>query len=101
MNTIWMCSSWWYQNIEKHTVPYEFDKEYSADKYPKYDDCDAIEVSRYKDIPKDYDGVMGVPISSIKAIDASVFDILDYGSYYLQGKKTYKRLLVKKKDPSK
>lgn len=96
-NTIWVCSSWWYQNIEKHIVPYEFDKEYSADKYPKYDDCDAIEVSRYKDIPKDYDGVMGVPISSLKAIDASVFDILDYGSYYLQGKRTFKRLLVKRK----
>lgn len=36
---------------------------YDPDKYPKYDNYDAIEVSRIKNIPYDYDGVMGVPIT--------------------------------------
>lgn len=38
-------------------------KTYNPQDYPKYDNYDAIEVSRIKDIPKDYDYVMGVPIT--------------------------------------
>ena len=38
---------------------------YDPEKYPKYDDYDAINVSRVLDIPKDYDGIMGVPLTYI------------------------------------
>lgn len=36
---------------------------YNPELYPKYDNYNAIEVSRIKNIPYDYDGVMGVPIT--------------------------------------
>lgn len=36
---------------------------YCPEKYPKYDNYDAINVDKVKDIPYDYDGVMGVPIT--------------------------------------
>ena len=38
-------------------------KRYSPDEYPKYDNYDAINVDKTKDIPMDWDGEMGVPIS--------------------------------------
>lgn len=36
---------------------------YDPDKYPKYENYDAINIDRIKDIPYDYDGVMGVPVT--------------------------------------
>ena len=48
----------------------------NEEKYPKYDNYDAIEVSRTKDIPMDYDGVMGVPISFLTKYNPEQFEIL-------------------------
>ncbi len=48
---IWTCLS-----DTKELVLYE---EYSPDKYPRYDNYNAIEVSKTTQIPKDYDGIMG------------------------------------------
>ena len=45
------------------------EKTYSPSEYPKYDNYDAIEVSKVKDIPKDYEGVMGVPITILRFYD--------------------------------
>lgn len=55
----------WYTNldIKKRHEPIDLVEKYSPEKYPKYDNYDAIEVSKTLDIPMDYDGVMGVPIS--------------------------------------
>ena len=44
--------------------------------YPKYDNYDAIEVSRVKDIPADYDGAMGVPITFLNNHNPDQFEIL-------------------------
>ena len=57
----------WYTNLmpQKEYVPFLTLKKYDPEKYPKYDNYDAINVDRCKDIPCDYDGVMGVPISFI------------------------------------
>ena len=44
--------------------------------YPKYDNYDAIEVGKVKNIPKDYDGVMGVPISFLEKHNPNQFEIL-------------------------
>ena len=41
-------------------------KYYNPVDYPKYDNYDAIEVSRVKNIPMDYNGLMGVPITFIR-----------------------------------
>lgn len=38
-------------------------KRYSPKEYPRYDNYNAIEVGRYTDIPYDFDGAMGVPIT--------------------------------------
>ena len=38
-------------------------KHYTPEEYPKYDNYDAINVNTYTEIPCDYDGVMGVPIT--------------------------------------
>ena len=44
----------------------ELTKTYNPVYYPKYDNYDAIEVSKVKDIPMDYTGLMGVPITFIQ-----------------------------------
>ena len=46
------------------------------DEYPKYDNYDAIEVSRTIDIPCDYLGVMGVPITFLDKYNPTQFEIL-------------------------
>ena len=51
-------------------------KKYNPLDYPKYDNYDAIEVSKVKDIPKDYYGVMGVPITFLDKFNPEQFEIL-------------------------
>ena len=58
-------TSVWYTNLDSRRLckGLNLTKEYSPEEYPKYENYDAIEVGCIKDIPYDYDGVMGVPIS--------------------------------------
>ena len=78
--------------------------------YPKYDNYDAIEVGNIVDIPVDYDGVMGVPISFLAKYNPEQFEILgsnrgidqDPNGVYgrgsmLNGKETFKRLFIRKR----
>jgi len=51
-------------------------KTYSPDEYPTYDNYDAIEVSKTKDIPADYDGVMGIPITFLDKYNPDQFEIV-------------------------
>lgn len=44
--------------------------------YDRYDNYDAIEVGTYKEIPSDYDGVMGVPITFLDKYNPEQFEIL-------------------------
>ena len=100
----------WYTNIGHARRNTELDlyKNYSADEYPKYDNYDAIEVSKVTDIPMDYDGVMGVPITfldkycptqfEIVGLDRYVEDNPRYGHrFHINGKETYARILIRKK----
>lgn len=48
----------------------------NEDKYPKYDNYDAINVDKVADIPKDYKGVMGVPITFIGQWNPEQFEVL-------------------------
>ena len=50
-------------------------KTYNKEEYPQYDNYDAIEVSRTKDIPIDYKGVMGVPITFMNKFNPEQFEI--------------------------
>ena len=57
-----------YMNIGKIDIIMEdivLYRKYSPEIYPKYENYDAINVDRYTEIPCDYDGIMGVPITFI------------------------------------
>ena len=51
-------------------------KQYSPEEYPHYDNYNAIEVSKTAEIPKDWDGVMGVPITFLDKYNPEQFEIL-------------------------
>jgi Adenine-specific methyltransferase EcoRI len=56
--------------------------------YDRYDNYDAIDVSTYKEIPSDFDGVMGVPVTFLDKYNPDQFEILGYEkSYHLQTRK--------------
>ena len=68
----------WFTNLD-HAKRHEeliLYKKYSPEEYPKYDNYDAIEVSTYKDIPTDYEGVMGVPITFLDKYNPEQFEII-------------------------
>ena len=84
-------------------------KKYKPSDYPKYDNFDAINVNKTSDIPLNYKGKMGVPITFMDKYNPNQFEILgNLGSYapdgyslisaiYLNDKKLFKRILIKKK----
>ena len=51
-------------------------KRYNPEEYPRYDNYDAINVDKVADIPYDYDGVMGVPITYLDKHNPDQFEIL-------------------------
>ena len=65
-------------------------RKYDSDSYPNYDNYDAIEVSRTAEIPYDYAGVMGVPITFLDKYNPDQFEIIGLvnGRDYLAGLKT-------------
>lgn len=67
-----------YTNLEhkKRHEPLILYKHYSADEYPKYDNYDAINVNKVAEIPCDYEGVMGVPITFLDKYNPEQFEIL-------------------------
>jgi hypothetical protein len=67
----------WFINLEqqKRNKPLKLNNKYTEDKYPKYDNYDAINVDRIKDIPIDYEGVMGVPITILKYLNNGYIEI--------------------------
>lgn len=68
----------WYTNIE-HKERHEemiLYRKYDPAVYPKYVNYDAIEVSKTADIPCDYDGVMGVPITFMDKYNPDQFEIV-------------------------
>jgi hypothetical protein len=80
--------------------------------YPLYDNYHAIEVAKTQDIPSDYEGVMGVPITFLTKYNPEQFELLGcnrgveqdpngiYGrGSYLNGKETFKRLFIRNLNP--
>lgn len=113
----------WFTNLD-HSKRHEdilLFRKYNERDYPKYDNYDAIEVSRVANIPKDYDGVMGVPITFLNKYNPEQFDVVGMaagnsratGLYYdvpytphkndrggcgvVDGVRKYARILIKKK----
>ena len=100
----------WFTNLD-HDKRHEdllLDKKYTPKEYPKYDNYDAINVDKTKDIPIDYEGVMGVPITFLDKFNPNQFEIIgqmvttkvdefNYGYPYVKGKKIYARILIKRR----
>jgi hypothetical protein len=68
----------WYTNLDypKRHEDLILYKSFNATEYPKYDNFDAIEVGKVSDIPFDYDGVMGVPITFLDKHNPEQFEIV-------------------------
>jgi hypothetical protein len=110
----------WYTNLDiskRHEEQILY-KKYNPELYPTYDNYNAIEVSKVADIPKDYKGVMGVPITFLDKYNPDQYEIIgsDYDvkdgllpeivkpnwsgkidRAYINGKRMYARLLIKNK----
>lgn len=68
----------WYTNLDvkkRHEKLVLF-KKYTPEEYPKYDNYDAINVDKVSDIPEDYNGVMGVPITFLDKYNPEQFTII-------------------------
>lgn len=98
----------WYTNLvhKKRNEELILFKTYESNEkdYPKYDNYDAIEVSKVINIPKDYDGAMGVPITFLDKYNPEQFEILDINPHFFslieKGLSKPKQLkIVGKKDP--
>lgn len=110
----------WFTNLphskrNEHLILY---KSYSEQDYPKYDNYDAIEVSKTKDIPVDYSGAMGVPVTFMNKYNPEQFEIVgmaeDNGKGFsgglwdgknphciINGQKKFKRIFIRSKNQSK
>ncbi len=107
----------WFTNLEhdQRHKPYDLTGSYERHRehYPRYDNYDAIEVSKTGDIPEDYFGVMGVPITFLDKYCPDQFEILGNsemfaepvtingklgtGRFYINGKRMYDRILIRRR----
>ena len=75
----------------------------NPDAYPHYDNYDGINVNRLTQIPKDYEGAMGVPITIIDSYNPEQFEIIkfrkgdDGKDLRINGKELYTRILIRRK----
>ncbi len=104
----------WFTNldIEKRHEEMTLFRHYTPEEYPTYDNYDAIEVSKTADIPCDWEGKMGVPITfmdkynpdqfEIVGLDRYVEDNPHYGHRFtINGKETYARIIIRRKQKGK
>ena len=99
----------WFTNLDttkrhENIVLY---KKYTPEEFPKYDNYDVINVDKVSDIPMNYNGVMGVPITFVDKYNPKQFEILGVANSarwigykcltLIQGRKIYNRILIKRK----
>ena len=94
----------WFTNLDITKRPEKLilQKKYRPEEYPRYDNYDAINVNKIADIPVDYDGVMGVPISIMDKYNPDQFEIIGWAKYpvpKINGKSTYVRILIRARHP--
>ena len=102
----------WYTNLDvsrRHNELILY-KKYNSKEYPKYDNYNGININRYIDIPMDYEGVMGVPITFLNYHNPDQFEIIGLDRYTgengdrdftINGKMLFRRILIKNKKPQK
>ena len=88
----------WFTNLEidKCYEDLVLSKKYTLDEYPMYYNYDAINVNRTRDIPMDYEGAMGVPITFMNKYNRTQFEIIGLAAdkreihdAFVQGRPTY------------
>ena len=95
----------WYTNmdIKKRHEELVLWKPYTTEEYPQYDNYDAIEVSKVENIPCDYEGIMGIPITFLDKYNPDQFEIIkfrkgdDDKDLSINGKCPYFRILIRRK----
>lgn len=103
-NAMWLTNL----DVNKNTNKLILNHKYVEGKYPKYDNFDAIHISKVSEIPCDYDGIMGVPITFLKYYDEKAYEIIGEANHgsdnefdlfkpVVNGKETFKRILIKKR----
>ncbi len=100
-NCLWLTNL----DIDKRHEELILYKKYSPEEYPKYENYDAINVDKTKDIPADYNGAMGVPITFLDKYNPDQFEIIkfrkgdDDKDLSINGKCPYFRIIIKNKKP--
>ncbi len=102
----------WFTNLDHNKRHEEMDLvcKYSPEEYPTYDNYAAIEVSKTADIPCDYGGIMGVPITFLDKYNPEQFEMIgrmtttkkdeyNFGYPFINGRKVYARILIRNKHP--
>ena len=103
-NAMWLTNL---DNCKRHTW-LQLTREYDPTFYPKYDNYDAIHVSKVVDIPNNYPGVMGVPITIVDKLNPDQFEIVGEANHgsdnefdlfkpTINGKDVFKRILIRHK----
>jgi hypothetical protein len=95
----------WFTNLDvaKRHEDLILYKTYNPEEYPKYDNYDAINVDKTSDIPMDYAGYMGVPITFLDKYNPEQFEIIkfrkgdDDKDLCINGKCPYFRIIIKNK----
>lgn len=113
----------WFTNLEipKRNEELILYKQYTAEEYPKYDNYDAINIDKTADIPTNYYGAMGVPITFMDKYNPDQFEIVGIcagnsrlnkfygditytphpedrgGCAVLNGKRVYSRILIRRR----
>lgn len=97
----------WFTNLDHNKRHEEMDlvRLYSPEDYPEYDNYDAINVDKTQDIPCDYPGAIGVPITFLDKYNPEQFEIIkfrkgnDDKDLSVKGKCPYFRILIRNKHP--
>ena len=97
----------WFTNLDttKRHEQLTLYKRYTPEQYPHYDNYNAINVDKVAEIPYDYDGVMGVPITFLDKFNPDQFNIvgneitlnIKKGRGYIKGKRLYGRIFIQRK----
>ena len=98
----------WFSNISDYCPPpFEFKRRYKDSDYKKFDNYDIINIDKTKDIPVDYMGLMGVPVTFLDKWNYDQFDIIGVGvsgtggvdvfAPIVEGDYKYRRILIKRK----
>jgi hypothetical protein len=106
-----MGSIMWFTNLDHKKRHEELDVagKYTPEVYPRYNNYDAIEVSKVSDIPADWTGAMGVPVTFLDKYNPDQFEILGIDRYIegnatpnkrftINGKEIYARIVIKRKE---